>query len=257
MRRATLLSVILVALATTLLVGGAALAASLRGTEGQDRLVGTGDPDVLSGLGGADVLGGLGATDELRGGAGDDDVYGDRCYAPHDGPDCNADSPLSSPGDDVLRGGGGRDEVFGGEGDDTIYGGKDGDSLQGDPGNDTAGNDTIYGGPDDAADQLWGWGGDDKLYGGPNPSADAAPYTKEYFYGGGGSDELWGGPGPDVLDPGLGADTVRWGPNRDRMRARPDGQVDRISCGEGKDAVRYEEGVDEVDVDCEVQLPFE
>jgi hypothetical protein len=50
---------------------------------------------------------------------------------------------------------------------------------------------------------------------------------------------------------------VYGGPNRERVRALPDGEIDRISCGGGKDTVRHEEGVDEVDADCEVKLPFE
>ena len=90
-------------LAMLLLLGGAAQAARIVGTERTDRLVGTPGPDTLLGLGGADRLFGLGGADVLDGGPGRDLLDGgpgaDRIAAQYDG------------ARDVVRCGGGADIV--------------------------------------------------------------------------------------------------------------------------------------------------
>jgi acid phosphatase type 7 len=87
-------------------------ACTIRGTDGDDRLVGTRRRDVICGLGGNDKIFGLGANDVLRGGAGND----------------------------VLRGGRGRDRLYGNKGNDRLYGQSGSDRLVG-----GAGRDRLYG----------------------------------------------------------------------------------------------------------------
>ena len=72
-RRAALLAaVMLVALVA---VGGAALAETLTGNDGDNRLVGSNQRDSISGGGGEDLIKGLRSIDSLNGGAGGDDIY--------------------------------------------------------------------------------------------------------------------------------------------------------------------------------------
>ena len=72
-RRAILVAAVtLVALAV---VGGAALAQSLTGNDGDNRLVGSNHRDQISGEGGDDLIKGLRAADALSGGPGNDTIY--------------------------------------------------------------------------------------------------------------------------------------------------------------------------------------
>src|SRR5918992_207968 len=72
-RRAVLLAaVMLVALVA---VGGAALAETLTGNDGDNRLIGSNQRDSISGGGGNDLIKGLRSIDSLNGGAGGDDIY--------------------------------------------------------------------------------------------------------------------------------------------------------------------------------------
>jgi Ca2+-binding RTX toxin-like protein len=78
-----------------------AVAATLDGTPGPDRLIGTSGADRLSGRAGADTLIGRRGSDRLAGG----------------------------PGDDLLAGDAGRDTLIGCRGADTLLGGAGGDRL--------------------------------------------------------------------------------------------------------------------------------
>jgi len=104
-----------------MLLGGAALAKTITGTNGPDRLVGTPNKDRISGLGGADYLAGRQSADE---------IYGNR-------------------GRDEVRAGNGRDRVFGGRDPDQLYGGGGNDTMNAKDGYEDAvncglGTDTAY-----------------------------------------------------------------------------------------------------------------
>ena len=96
----------LAAAALTISTGGAArpllicagTTATIRGTDGPDRILGTSGDDVIVGLGGSDRLEGAGGHDVICGGGGDD----------------------------LLYGGNGADRLYGGRGDDRLTGGPGG-----------------------------------------------------------------------------------------------------------------------------------
>lgn len=72
-RRAILLvAAMLVAL---VVVGGVALAQTLTGNNGDNRLIGSNQRDSISGGGGDDLIKGLRSIDSLNGGRGNDDIY--------------------------------------------------------------------------------------------------------------------------------------------------------------------------------------
>jgi Ca2+-binding RTX toxin-like protein len=107
------------------------MAAVIRGTPGNDRLIGTPSADTIYGLGGDDRIHGRGRADTLYAGAGRDRVFGefgrDWIYGKGDA--------------DKLVGGLGRDHLFGGRGADTLW-------VAGDARSDVArcgaGLDTVY-----------------------------------------------------------------------------------------------------------------
>ena len=98
MRRAMLLAA---AMAFALaMAGGAALADSIEGNGGNNRLVGTNGKDTISGAGGNDDIFGKGGSDRLFGDSGNDDVFG------------------GGGRSDLLQGGLGQDDLFGQKGFD-------------------------------------------------------------------------------------------------------------------------------------------
>jgi Ca2+-binding RTX toxin-like protein len=113
----------------------------------------------------------------------------------------------------------------------TIDGGPGGDSrdrIHGGPGNDTSdgenGNDLMSGGT-----------GDDVQNGGPGNDTIFANLGQDTSYGGDGNDHLWALARGDVQ--GVGdpvGDALDGGPGDDVFRTR-DGEVDRITCGDGND----------------------
>jgi Ca2+-binding RTX toxin-like protein len=163
------------ALAALALLPATAMAATIDGGPGSERLRGTQSPDQISGNAGHDRIFGFGAADQLSGGDGRDRVFGGR-------------------GDDTVTGGAGRDRLSGGAGDDTQDGG---------PGRDVifanVGVDTSTGG--DGNDILWALARKDVAQ----------------------------GPGVDQV-----GDTLDGGAGNDRFRTR-DGEVDRVTCGDGTD----------------------
>jgi RTX calcium-binding nonapeptide repeat (4 copies) len=92
------------ALVLVLVVVGAAEAARIAGTNGNDRLRGTARSDSMTGGGGRDVLLGLGGTDFLEGGAGRDRADAgagdDRVAVEYDG---SRDTVRCGPGSDTVN----------------------------------------------------------------------------------------------------------------------------------------------------------
>jgi Ca2+-binding RTX toxin-like protein len=93
-RKATLL--IAAMLVAVVAVGGIALAETLDGGPGDNRLIGSNGRDQIDGNGGKDFIKGLRSRDTLNGGAGDDTI-------------------IAGPKDEAAL-----DTVFGGRGDDVI-----------------------------------------------------------------------------------------------------------------------------------------
>jgi Ca2+-binding RTX toxin-like protein len=117
-----------------LVVPAAALAATVDGGPGGERLRGTNVADTINGNGGNDRIGGRGGDDDLDGGTGNDRMSG-------------------GSGDDVQGGGAGNDVIFanrgvdsssGGDGDDVLWALARADVARG-PGVDQVG-DTLDGG---------------------------------------------------------------------------------------------------------------
>ena len=106
----------------------------LTGGADADVILGRGGNDTLSGEGGNDTIQGHAGDDVLYGGDGADALYGDFDYLSND-PAFGNDTLYGGAGDDFLNGGLGADVMFGGDGDDFIRG-TDGDTLNGDAGDD-------------------------------------------------------------------------------------------------------------------------
>jgi Ca2+-binding RTX toxin-like protein len=107
MRRPMLmLAMVIVAL---VVASGAAFAATIRGTDGDDFLEGTRNDDRIYGRGANDTVEGYGGNDRLFGNDGNDVLAAMR----------ERDNLFGGIGEDALQGGKGRDELNGGDGDDT------------------------------------------------------------------------------------------------------------------------------------------
>ena len=123
-----------------------AVACTLVGTAGKDRLKGTKRRDVICGLGGADLITGLAGNDTLIGGPGNDRIRGsggkDRLLG-----NAGRDRLAGNAGKDRLLGNGGKDRLLGGAGGDALVGGRAADYLLGSRGRDRmsggAGNDRF------------------------------------------------------------------------------------------------------------------
>ena len=110
---------------------GAALAATIPGTNAGEVLRGTNRADTISGYGGADLIYGRGGGDTVWG--GNEAGWGDKV--------------LGGTGGDRLVGQQGDDALYGEDGNDTLEGQYDDDLLVGGPG-----EDTLNGGP--GADEV-------------------------------------------------------------------------------------------------------
>ena len=136
-------------------------------------------------------------------------------------------------GSDLVRGGHGAD------GDEYAPGGLFGDSPRMSADSRRDGNDKLFGGA--GRDSLYGFGGSDVLV------------------GGGGMDYILAGEFRTGMGrPGVatskkpGVDTVSAGAGGDHIEAI-DQRRDVIDCGDGKDAVWFDEGRDVVSRNCEVR----
>jgi len=240
---------------------------TLIGGPGDDRLSGHNGNDVLDGGDGNDTISGYAGADVLSGGAGDD------VLTPDDYEEPSADVVDGGPGVDTIESdygsryasssapkpplsftlGGGADDGRPGEGDDL----RNVERLILSSGGTVVGSE----GPEyvklhqvGTDGVLTGNGGDDELRGGD------------------GADRVDGGAGNDKLDGGYGDDTVIGGPGRDAISAdlaggdcgplwckfpfgndvveARDGEVDSIACGAGTDRV-VADADDVVAPDCE------
>lgn len=221
--------------ALLLIPAGTALAATITGGPGNERLRGTNAADTIDGNGGNDRIRGFAGDDQLIGGPGNDRVFGGR----------GNDTIAGVQGNDLLVGGAGDDKVtgdangtgdltsfdrlYGGSGNDQLKGGDSRDRIQGGPGNDTSWGENGH-------DRMAGGTGDDVQHGGPGNDTIFANLGQDTSYGGDGNDALWAlargdvAPGPvdqvgDTLDGGAGNDVFR----------TRDGEADRIACGDGND----------------------
>ena len=102
--------VALLAAALTVLTAGVALAATINGTTGDDRLSGTVAADTINGFAGNDDMFGLEGADTMQGGPGQDYMSG-------------------GLGNDQVVGGQGPDEIFGLAGNDRLSGETEGDQI--------------------------------------------------------------------------------------------------------------------------------
>lgn len=227
-----------VSLATYALVGGvenlAAHAVDWAATFRAYHLTGNGLDNLIAGLNGTDILEGGDGADALQG----------------------------NGGDDWLDGGTGDDRLYGDDGGDRLDGGLGADLLQGGAGRDTylvdnAGDRVVETASGDI-DQVWttltayvlpdhvetlefktlaavtgtGNAGDNWISGG----------TQVQFFGMAGNDRLIGSGSGDLLDGGIGDDTLDGLGGSDRLLGG-DGQ-DRLSGGAGNDDLYGGRGVD-------------
>lgn len=119
---------------------GSQLDDRIEGTPGDDVIVTLGGDDIIDGLGGNDLVCGNAGRDVINGGPGSDTMWGG----------ADRDFITGEDGDDLIRGGGGDDVLnFGDEenGDDVVHGGE--------------GNDDLHAGV--GTDQLFGENGNDFL----------------------------------------------------------------------------------------------
>ncbi|HWH93845.1 MAG TPA: calcium-binding protein [Baekduia sp.] len=233
--------------ALAIVPAGSALAATITGGPGNEHLRGTNVADVIDGNAGNDHIWGRGGDDQLTGGPGNDRIFG--------GP--GNDTIAGVQGNDWLSGGPGDDTVTGdanGTGDltsfDRIFGGSGNDKLNGGDSRDRiyggAGNDTSAG--ENGDDLMAGGTGDDTQSGGPGNDRIFANLGVDTTDGGDGDDDLWALARGDVQPPAGGGvdqtgDTLIGGNGNDRFHTR-DGEVDRITCGDGNDVAL----LDNVDV---------
>jgi len=104
--------------------------ATLRGTDGADRLVGTPRRDVIQAGAGDDLVDGRGGGDLICGGPGDDMLRGGASVDALRG-DAGNDLLQGDTEDDVLLGGPGDDRAEGGDGYDVAYGASGRDACVG------------------------------------------------------------------------------------------------------------------------------
>ena len=85
-----------------LLVGGVALAANFRGSDGPDEISGTKRADAIRGLGGNDRLSGGGGADEIYGNGGSDRINGNKGVDRISADDGNEDTVYCWTGADYV-----------------------------------------------------------------------------------------------------------------------------------------------------------
>jgi Ca2+-binding RTX toxin-like protein len=212
-----------------------------------DRITGNGGDDVINSYAGSDWIDGGSGSDLIYAGAGIDTILGGE----------GTDSIWGGLGKDRIHGDSDADYLCGDDGDDTIYGGsgndifspnpseqEGNDVLMGDSGDDTffdsIGTNTIDGG--DGVDTLVfadlrnRTGGNTYVdsgltYDPINLSDGGMIRNIEYFdsvFTSSGDDTfnfttrrfnnaIWSGAGQDVINPGLGSDTVDGGEGHDRL----------------------------------------
>src|SRR3954454_4096469 len=234
------------AIAALALIPGTALAATIDGGPGNDRLRGTHDADLINGHAGNDRIHGFAGDDTLLGESGNDRIFGGGGNDMVRGTAGN-DWLNGGPGDDTVIGDNNAtgdltsfDRIFGGSGNDTLKGGDSRDRMFGGSGNDTSDG-------ENANDVMSGGTGDDVQNGGDGNDTIYANLGNDPSYGGNGNDRLWALARGDVHPGPIGevdqaGDALDGGPGNDVFRTR-DGEVDRITCGDGND-VAFLDAVD-------------
>lgn len=242
-----------------------ALACTIKGTSGPDRLTGTGGNDVICGFGGDDVLvSGGGREDILLGGGGDDRLEsGTTTYARLEGGDGH-DRLVGGSGKDSLRGGPGRDVLLGGDGADGLFGGGGNDDLDGGAGSDSArwepGSDTVHGGPGadlmnyyDAPRRVtvtFDGAANDGVAGEGDRIADDVEWVfgskyADRLVGDGNANRLSGFDGEDLVVGGGGNDRLEGNNEDDEMRGGAG--RDRMIGGDGDDLIVGGDGADDLE----------
>ena len=128
-KRARGIKVAAASLAMVVVGSGAALAATVTGTNAGEVLRGTDRADTIHGYGGADLVYGKGRGDTVWG--GNEAGWGDKVLG-----STGYDRLVGQQGHDALYGEGGNDTLEGQHGDDLLVGGTGGDTLRGGPGAD-------------------------------------------------------------------------------------------------------------------------
>ena len=116
-------------LAMVVVGSGAALAATIPGTNAGEALRGTDRADTIHGYGGADLIYGKGGGDTVWG--GNESGWGDKVLG-----GTAADRLIGQQGHDALYGESGNDRLEGQDGDDLLVGGTGEDTLYAGPGAD-------------------------------------------------------------------------------------------------------------------------
>ena len=166
------------------------------------------------------------------------------------------DTITGSRDGDSINGDGGDDSVLGGLGDDTVDGGEGNDILNGEAGNDSllgnTGNDLMDGGDGDdilsgslGNDTAIGGLGNDSLFGGFGADVLNGNSGNDLADGGRDNDQVLGGSGDDSLKGGTGDDTVRGQSGSDLIKGG-DGD-DRILGESGNDVIDAGDGDDNID----------
>jgi Ca2+-binding RTX toxin-like protein len=166
------------------------------------------------------------------------------------------DTITGSRDGDSINGDGGDDSVLGGLGNDTVDGGEGNDILNGEVGNDSllgnTGNDLMDGGDGDdilsgslGNDTAIGGLGNDSLFGGFGSDVLNGNSGNDLADGGRDNDQVLGGSGDDSLKGGTGDDTVRGQSGSDLIKGG-DGD-DRILGESGNDVIDAGDGDDNID----------
>jgi undecaprenyl-diphosphatase len=244
------------------LMSATALALTITGTPGNDRMVGSRDADTINGMGGNDRVFALAGDDAITMGAGRDRVFAGQGNDAVDSGFGN-DVVVGGPGDDTILGRKGFDRLFGNDGNDNINGLADNDRIRGNAGNDILRGDNSEVGDLYSRDKLWGGTGDDQLFGGDAHDVLLGGAGNDLLNGEDGPDRLAGGQGDDTENGGngndrmfanQGADTLDGGPGNDRLFALaqvdvPNPGVDTVRGGDGNDVIRTSDGEADV-VNC-------
>jgi Ca2+-binding RTX toxin-like protein len=250
---------------------------AVRGGSGRDQISGSNSDDILQGTGGDDLLFGGRGADQLDGGAGADTASyfgaqrvtvdlrtGEASHAGATDTLVSIESIQGSERADVITGSGTANRLIGNAGNDTIKG--------------MAGNDQIVGDyvdqPGTGDDFLDGGGGKDTLiYSGATGdlvidlSMTTAQATNfgldriiniENIVSGGGDDSLTGSSQSNIINGGLGKDTLCGGPGVDTLVGGPGADVFVLSFAELQNAlaghpelnhiVGFRPGVDKIDL---------
>ena len=150
-------------------------------------------------------------------------------------PAANAERIVGTAGDDRIVGTAQRDQIHARRGNDHVRAGEGADLVVGGPGGDWVvggpGNDIIMSGK--SQDDPFGGGGNDTIYAGKGPDFISDGYGRDEVYGGGGDDWF------PMDSSGGGADIWYAGPGDDFFDVYPDGRPDQITCGPGRDTVRW------------------